>query len=237
MSEMTVRAALAYDAMGKPFNLERDTAKWLVKKKTKSHPQVVLAEGGVLTLECTADYADLHFAVDGNPGEYRLYQIDELGDELGGTVAYFTIEDPDAASSAQAQAQQFEQLVGLCRTVIEANIAKDEVLGNMNRELLSTHVEIQRGAVAVINAANSTTMIANGLDAIEREQPQVDVEELSERLTEALGLDQEPAQEKRPWFVEVLNGPIGAAAGKFFATLPQTMAMAAAQAKAGQKGK
>jgi hypothetical protein len=65
------------------------------------------------------------------------------------------------------------------------------------------------------------------VDALERE-PHVDVEELSERLTSALGLDEE-SPDPNPWYVQLLNGPMGMGLMQFASTFMKAMAEAQAR--------
>jgi len=232
---MILHPELAKDINHDPVAVHEDATHWIPYLLLGGRPrQMTGRDGKPLRVPIDATREMLIHQLRGQTGVYELAQTDSEGRALEAACAYVSI-DPDryTLDPQQERAMRFDRLMGLCESLIDANRHSTDVLSEMNRELLSAHTALQRGANELIHSANQTTIVANGLDRDECE-PAIDVDELGQRLSEAI--EREPAPAKLPWYVHILNGPLGEAVANLFTALPYIM-VGVAQPKNSPKGK
>ena len=89
---------LAWDQEGMPFQVPAGTVAWKVRRYTGSRgrPRVVFDEDGPVHLGLEARMGDLRRAVRNETGSYRLYPVNEAGEELG-PVACIELKPSEAA--------------------------------------------------------------------------------------------------------------------------------------------
>jgi hypothetical protein len=225
MTALTPFPPLARDRSDEQFLPEERAKSWAVKRITGGRPSLIKRDGQPVLLDLYASFEELEEAVDFRAGLYRLYQVDDDVKEVAGKVAYVEVR---SQAFGVENLSQGDRAFELAERLAQANEHKDLILADITKSLIATQAELQRGAASLLNAANETIKVANGVDALERE-PHVDVEELSERLTVALGLD-EQSPDDTPWFVELLKGPVGVGLMQFANTFLRTVAEAQARA-------
>jgi hypothetical protein len=118
------------------------------------------------------------------------------------------------------------------RTLVSRD-AQDQMMATVLTTLVTSTATIQQSTARLLNAANTTMTIANGVEALERQEPsapavEFDTEDLAEKLAAVLTPPTETKTGK-PWYVELLNGPLGTMAIQFLTNFVNGM-MAAQQA-------
>ena len=91
----------------------------------------------------------------------------------------------------------------------QGNEHTDSILADVTKMLMQTHVQLQAGSARMLEAANTTIRIANGIEAIERGQTVIDVDRITEQIIEAMDEREPPAKPAAPWFVQLLASPLG----------------------------
>ena len=255
---------LAWDDDEQPFVPPAGTIAWRVRKYTGSpgRPPAVWTPDGILHMSLESTIDQLRDAV-GEPGSYRLYPIDKSGSELTPIACIEIVPDDEdddedesrgdakkslaltvaddrrlvLSAEVSAMADTQGQLLEAYKQMLVSRDKHDELLSQLLTTLVTSTAQIQQSTATLLAAANTTVKVANGVEAIERQEPpHVDVDKLAEVLGDALGGD---GKKDTPAWVQLLNGPIGMGlmqfAQGFMKTLAAAQANAAAKAKAEAK--
>jgi len=198
MSEelVTVSYPLAYDQAGDPIRCD-GICYWRVKRLTGGCPALVRIKGTShpVLLDASANMDEFGEAVGWQPGPYILEPLDEEENILGGRVAYVFLSPRNAGGQGSSDGRLYD----LVDRLVEQQQSNTVVLGDMLRTLTGSIVEMQRGSTNLLNAANTTIQVANGVEALEREPaPYVDTEDLAERLTDSFKAASK-GDAKSPW--------------------------------------
>ena len=198
---------LAIDQAGRQFALHPETAYFIVEKLTQGRSYVVRVQGKVLLIEARASYKVFQEEVGYRPGLYRLKQADKDGVELDAPTGFAEIEGENFGRGTQDY--DLQGALALCHRMAQANEHKDTILADVTQTLMHTHVQLQAGSARMLEAANTTIRIANGIEAIERGQTIIDVDRITEAVIEAMDDREPPAKPGSPWYVQLLAGPLG----------------------------
>lgn len=228
MSELIEMPKLALDRHNRHFATHPDAVAWRPECMTWGKPHAVTIDGQPVLVELNASFAEFEEAVGYRPGLYRLIQVTADGRDVPGTVAYAEIHGRNLGSDTQQYGM--ERALGLCDRMAQASEHKDRMMADMVKTLMHTHVQLQAGAVNLLEAANTTIRVANGIERIERDDPVVDVEFISEQVIEAMDERGPPPSPggPPPWILQLLNGPLGQAAVSFLQGFAQSAARAQA---------
>ena len=223
---------LAFDHDGDPFQPPEDTVGWKVRRYTgqPGRPPVVWANKGIVHVGLDSDIDGLRRAVLNQPGSYRLYPVNKFGHEREPVAVVELTDDdeptgalvmsggrtavvPDAIIPAETSLRFFD----LYEKMIASRDAHDELMTRIVSTLVSSTAGIQQSTAGLLESASTTIRVANGIEALDRiEAPQLDIEGLTDKLAVVGQLKQTLAQlgetdrkTGTPWFVQLLNGPVG----------------------------
>lgn len=118
------------------------------------------------------------------PGIYKLTMVTSQGEYVDGPVAYIEIHARNLASESQSYG--LERAFMLYDRMAQSNEHKDRMMADMMKALVHSNVQLQQGAVNLLEASNTTTRVANGVERLERADPTVDVEYITERVISAI---------------------------------------------------
>lgn len=197
---------LAIDQLGRQFALHPDTAYFVVEKLTHNRSYVVRVQGKVLLVDARASFRELEEKLGYRPGLYRLKQADAQGNELDAPTGFAEIEGENFGRGAQEY--DLQGALALCHRMAQVNEHHVSTLADVTKTLMHTHVQLQAGSARLLEAANTTIRIANGIEAIERGQTVIDVDRITEAVIDAID-EREPAKPAAPWFVQLLASPLG----------------------------
>jgi hypothetical protein len=234
---------LAWDHQGLPFQPPPETIAWKVREYTgkPGRPGIVWDGTGPMHVELETTMQDFRKMVE--PGSYRLYPVDQAGNELAPIACIEVVPEEDGEPRALARVERTPAVVddelpalaapGRIYDILERMIASrdahDALLASMLTTMVQSTAAIQQSTAALLQAANTTVKVANG--TTRPEPPDIDIEELSERLSELVTPPEQPAKPNAPWFVQLLSGPLGAGLMQFAHGFMQSVAVAQ-QAKA-----
>jgi hypothetical protein len=215
---------LAWDHEQMPFQPPPEAIAWKVRRYTgkPGRPPAVYGDHGIVHLGMEAKVDDLRRAVRNEPGSYRLYPVDVQGNELS-PVACMELVPTEPAELARLEPAETDsaatsavvrEVLDLCKHLVKSRDEHDAMLSRVLSTLVTTTATIQRSTAMLLGAANTTIQVANGVESLERQEPpeKLDVDELSRQLAEALTPEDEEDEESSsqpPWFVQMLNGPVG----------------------------
>lgn len=235
MSNLVKRYELAVDRDDQPFIPPTDAAYFRPYLLTGGRPLLMRHEDGSEKLvPLDATHAEFEQLMNYGDGLYRLIMIDLDENPVRGPTAYAEIGRGVFAD--QPRSEESDRMMRLCERIAQSNEQKDVLVADMNRTLMQTHVQLQQGAVALLEAASGTIRVANGIEAIERHPPVLDVDALSESVIEALDArrPEKPVQPPAHWVVQVLHGPVGMAALKLVNDFAETVKRAYAAKERGE---
>lgn len=207
MSDIIEIPELAVDQVGRPFALHPEAVYFLVERLTPGRSYVIRVQGKVLLVDALASYKVLEEKLGHRPGLYRLRQADKDGNELDAPAAFAEIEGENFGRGGHEY--DLQGALALCHRMAQANEHKDSILADVTKMLMQTHVQLQTGSARMLEAANTTIRIANGIEAIERGQTVIDVDRITEQIIEAMDEREPPAKPATPWFVQLLASPLG----------------------------
>jgi hypothetical protein len=170
-------APLAWDEHQMPFQLPPQAVSWKVRLFTgrPGRPPAVYGEHGVLHLGLDATVADLRRAVRGRPGHYRLYAVDAAGRELEPVACMEIVAEPQEPEVIGADDGDMtvvlREVIGLCTKMVASRDAHDQLINQVMTTLVTNTATIQRSTAALLGAANTTIQVANGVEALERQEP------------------------------------------------------------------
>ena len=203
MSEMLEYMKLAVDRRGVRFLTEPEAIEWQVELVTNGPSVPATRRGVIVRVPIDASPEDIEEQVGHAPGWYCLRQVAKDGSVLDARCGYIEIRGVNLGLDMQRYG--LEEALALCKQMAQANAAKDELVADMTKTLLHTHVQLQLGAVRMLEAASTTIGVATGIEAIEHEQPVIDISEMTAHILEAIDdkRKDEPTPEARPSFIEV----------------------------------
>lgn len=227
---------LAWDHDGMPFQPPAEAIAWKVRRYSgnRGRPPVVHGDHGPLHVDLDATIDDLRLTLGNAPGAYRLYPVSEVGEEME-PIACIEVKplDGDSQLAVMGQdspnpAQRGPLSVGdqanghaldameLCRMMVASRDAHDQLMASMLTTMVQSTATIQQSMAQLLTVTNNTIKVANGTDALERmpPPPEINVQELADGLSEALGLDEEEdadstSKSKGEWLMQFISSPVG----------------------------
>jgi hypothetical protein len=224
-------------------------------------PPAVWTKDGPLHLELSATMERFREAVENKPGSYRLYPVDRFGRELEPIAVIEVVPDENAPAQNGTQSLALANAGGpgvmggephgrlvaelphrffdLYERMLTSRDANDALMAQLLTTLVTTTAAIQQGTASLLGTANTTVKVANGVEALERiPAPQLEIAALTDKLAmlgelkETLATLGDGDKSETPWFVQLLNGPLGMGLMSFANNFAQTIAKAQAQTRA-----
>ena len=235
----TTPPPLAWNDEGQPFHPPEPAICWRARHYTgkPGRPPAVWTPRGVLHLPLDATVDDLRLAVNNKTGSYRLYPVDAQGRELSPVACIEIIPDDEEAAPSKGDRELRSAGHGNSTTNHDASMAlvadiagrffdtyertlvsrdaNDQLMANLLTTLVTTTATIQQGTARLLGAANTTIKIANGVEALERQEApsptvELNAEDLAERLADVLKpASTAQSQPGKPWWMELLTSPMG----------------------------
>lgn len=204
---------LAWNQEGLLFQPPPQTVAWKIRRYTgnRGRPPIVWDGQGPAHLSLEASMDDLRAKVANVPGSYRLFPVDDLGQELepvacieltpsDGANELAVIGQTSAAAVPQApisgQSSSIDAME-LCQMMVASRDAHDAVMANMLTTLVQSTAAIQQSMAALMTVTNNTINVASGLDAVKRlppPKPEVNPEKIAEKLAEMLVIEEPEAE-------------------------------------------
>ena len=201
---------LARDQRGRPFEPHPEAAAWMPERVTAGRPAGVRLDGRQVLIALYATRAAFIAAIGFLTGLFRLKQVNAAGVVLDAPPAY--VEVHPRTLGCDAQQYSLEEAYQLCERIMRANHERDRSFARMAEGLMDSHVQLQQGAVRLIETTNSTIEVARHIKA-ERAPPAIDIEAIARPLARALR-KRERERESR-WFAQLVNGPLANALTRF----------------------
>lgn len=225
MSELIEYPTLARDRLGRHFAPPEEAIAWRGERATWGRPFSVAKEGRMVLVDLYATVQELEEAYGYAPGIYKLTMVNAQGEDVDGPVAYIEIHARNLGSESQQYG--LERAFMLCDRMAQSNEHKDRMMSEMMKALMHTHVQLQQGAASLLEASNTSTRVANGIERIERQPPVVDVEFITEHVVAAID-ERQSAKSDGPqhWVIQLMNGPVGMAAMQILNGVAQSAAQA-----------
>lgn len=238
MSSIIEISDLAIDRRGRRFAPHPEATQWQPERITGGQPVAVTRYGERVYVKLSASYEDFEEAVGYVAGWYRLRQVTDKHTVLDAPSAYIEIQGVNLGSAAQRVG--VEEALGLCGRMMQANEHKDALMTDVMKTMLQTHVQLQMGAVKMLEVVGNTIPIASGIQAVERPAPTIDIDEMAGMLLEAMDEQREESEDapRAHWFerfMEFLDSPNGKLARTMASNLVLQFVQTYAQAKAPKK--
>lgn len=192
--ETTKFIPLLIDRQCTPIPVPSTVTSIIVRGGTKGRARHLGDKGGDLVLDADADMNDLIEATGNQPGRFLTFARDTEGRVLPQT-GYVTVTpehlgmnlDSDSYDTATIPAgMALEHSFAVTNRVLSLFESNALVQQQSLQTLASCVVDMQRGGVDMIREHSTTLRVANGMERIERDEPEVDVEELARRLDETI---------------------------------------------------
>lgn len=197
-------------------------------------PSIVAGEHGPVHIDINSNMQALRMALRGETGMFSLHPVDVDGNELEpvAEVEVIAVEEDSparalvagAASAAvpvdvettRAYAQVPLRLFDLFGQMLASRDAHDEMMSSVLKTLVTSTANIQQSTAGLLNTANTTVKVANGVEALERPQASpLDIQGLAEsvsaieKINDLVGSLGKNSKSQTPWVVQLINGPIG----------------------------
>lgn len=196
---------LAVDAQGNPLEIVEDQTGYLVRRATGGRPGIENYLGMPLTVPIDASRHDVVGRVT-RAGILRLYPIDQYGNEIpGAPVAILEVTPEEINQGLDAPHwMRLDRVFDALDRSMTAMEARDMILSQVMKSLIENNTALQNGAVRLLDTANTTISVANGI-----ERPELDTVGLAKEIVEQVKSGQEEQTQRTPWFVMLLNGECG----------------------------
>jgi hypothetical protein len=227
---------LAWDRHDQQFEPPDGSLKWKVRRVTGGRPVAMRRDGKPVLVELYASMEEFEEEIDWQDGVYRLYPVDEHHNEIPhGQTAHVVISPPEGDTTKQDYLSRIDRSFDVVDRLIASHEHKDVLLSDITKTLVRTQTDLQRGAGELLGAATTTIRVANGVEGLERQPaPDMKVDEFKDMVAAMLEEQKKPESSGPPWFVQIINGPVGMAAIQFVQNFARGMAQAQAQAAQAQ---
>lgn len=202
---------LAVNQQGEFFDTPPDTKAFLLRRMSGGRPAIVYdrTTGQPATVDIDATARDVIEMVN-RVCTIRLYPIDSDGDEIPDAqigILHITPEDLGITEDLQHW-MRLDRVFDALERSMAAMESKDMLMAKTATALIESHTALQSGAVRMLDVANQTITVANGVS-----RPDIDFEAVADhvyrRVKEA---EREHTPERIPLSVQLLNGNFGQAA-------------------------
>lgn len=196
---------LAVDAYGNMLDIADGQTGYLVRRLTGGRPGIEYYLGMPLVVSINATRDEVIEKIK-KPGVMRLYPVSEDGEEIpGAPVAVLEVSPDEVYHGVDAPHwMRLDRVFDALDRSMTAMEAKDMIIGEVTKSLLENNTALQNGAVRLLDTANTTITVANGI-----ERPDLDIDHIITRVVEEVTSSKEEEPNKQPWFVQLLNGSFG----------------------------
>ena len=201
----TQRYPLAVDEFGNLLDIAEGQAGYLVRRQSGGRPGIEYYLGTPLIVHLNATRQDVIDKVK-KAGTLRLYPVNEDGDEIhGAPVAILEITPEEVGQGADVPHwMRLDRVFDALDRSMTAMESKDVLLGQITRSLIENNTALHEGAVRLLDTANTTINVANGI-----ERPELDIDGLSRKMVSEVQSARGEHAGRDPWFVMLLNGEWG----------------------------
>ena len=210
-SLVTTDFPLAYGRDGRRQDWPPNTSFLDVKVATGGRPGPVKEDGEPTVIDANADINDLSEAVGFRPDHYLLFPYTDDNKKLP-FIAYVDLtpehvgKAPDPQPVAPAgqfdMNMMFNNMFALVNRVIESNEANTMLMRQALESNTQAMVAMMDGGTKWLDSGANCISVINGMEQIERQEPpDVDVDELADRLDEVISnaAKQQQKPGEPPW--------------------------------------
>lgn len=214
----TYQNGIRIDAQGREIGPIEGQFGWYVRKDSGGRPSIVMKDGAPATLPPNATRSELQRLVNGWNGPVRLYAYDEDGEEIEDAPVAVVYLDPNPLDVEQPHWMRLDRVFDMCERLMGSIETKDMIMGQVTKNLLESHKDLQTGAADLLRTATTTINVATGI-----ERPELDMEAMCERLAKSV---ENKAQERSraPWFVQLADTQLGKSVAEMVTGFVQNIA-------------
>ena len=171
-----------------------------------------------MTLPPNATRHELQRALDDWKGCVRLYAYDEDGEEMDDAPIAVVYLEPDPLGPEQPHWMRLDRVFDMCERLMGSIETKDMIMGQVTKNLLESHHDLQSGAADLLRTATTTINVATGI-----ERPELDMDAMCERLAKSV---EDKARERNdaPWFVQLADTQLGKSIAEMVTSFVQGIA-------------